>query len=282
MPSYNVKLLDYNGTSQIRYYRNSIAKKERTYQDQYDMAYTKDGGYVFKKKRVVDTTPTEKIETENIIIQKSERSDSEIERSGKNSMNRAKNKIYELARANEWEWFFTLTFNPQIVDSTCYDRVKNIVSEYFHSMRKRYSKDLKYLVVPELHTDGKKYHFHGVMSNVGNMPVSNSGHIHKGKIVYNLQTWHFGFSTVTRVTDTRKVSAYITKYITKELCTETDGRHRYLCSSNCSRPKVTEYEMTVDEYREALDGLSDHIGYAKTIKIPNTHNKVDYIEIVDL
>lgn len=282
MASYNVKLFDYNGTSQIRYYRNSIRKKERLYQDQYEIEYTESGGYVFRKKRVLDVTPKKKQDCENESDKKSVRSDFEIERSNKNSMNRAKNKIYELARSNEWEWFITLTFNPQVIDSTCYDRVKSVVSEFFHSMRKRYSKDLKYLVVPELHKDGKKYHFHGVMADVGNMPVLNSGYIHNGKIVYNLQTWHFGYSTVTRVTDTRKVSSYITKYITKELCTETDSRHRYLCSSNCSRPKTTEYQMTVDEYKEVLESFSENIGYMKTVAIPYAHNKVDYIEIVDL
>lgn len=283
---YNVKLYDYNDNMQIRYYHDTIPKREKTYVEQYDMVYDSEHGYMIRKRRVVELKEKQnKEEKQNIQSEESEnseRSEFMIEKKRRDSMKRAKNKIYEISRANNWEWFITLTFNPTIIDSTDYDRVKYIVSEFFHAMRKQYAPDLKYLVVPELHKDGKKYHFHGILSDIGRMVMVDSGNVFYGKAVYNLQAWHFGFSTATQVTDTHRVASYITKYITKELCQETDGRHRYLNSSNCNRPRVTEYEMTHEEYQEVFSSLSNNIGHMKTVKIPYTRNKVEYIEIVDI
>lgn len=281
LQSYNVKLYEYGDTRQIRYYHQSITKKERTYVQQYDMEYTKEGGYKIMKKRTIDTTPKKSREPDEEKISVSERSESAIEHSLRTNTNRAKNKIYEISRANRWEWFVTLTFNPQIINSRDYDQVKSVTSEFFHAMRKRFAPDLKYLIVPELHLDGKKYHFHGILSNIGNMEMQDSGITHNEKTVYNLKQWHFGFSTATKVTDTKRVASYITKYITKELCRETDGKHRYLNSTNCDRARVIEYEMTKDEFEQAMDSLSDNIGHMKTVKIPYAKNKVEYIEIND-
>ncbi len=283
MGSYNVKLYDYGNAMQIRRYDKSIVKKEHVYQDQYEMKYTEKGGYVMKK-RIVDISPVRSRDRNDEEAKEfSERSEQIKIRSLVSCANRAKKKIYEISRANDWEWFLTLTFNPQIVDSTDYDRVRDLVSEFFHSMRKRFAPDLKYLIVPELHKDGKKYHFHGLLSNIGNIVMQDSGkQCDNGEIIYNLKQWHFGFTTATKVTDSKRVASYITKYITKELCRETDGRHRYLNSANCNRPNVIEYEMSKEEYDEALAGLYDHIGYAKSIKIPIAYNKVEYVEINDV
>ncbi len=64
MSSYNVKLFEYGDTRQVRYYHQSITKKERTYTEQYDIEYREDGGYVMKKKRTIDITPKKKREKE--------------------------------------------------------------------------------------------------------------------------------------------------------------------------------------------------------------------------
>ncbi len=196
-------------------------------------------------------------------------------------MNRSKNKIYEIARSNTWEWFVTLTFNPQIVNSKFYEPARETVSDFFHSMRKRFAPDLKYLVVPELHSDGEKFHFHGLLADTGAMPFSDSGHGTPDSPVYNLSSWHFGFSTATRVKDTKKVSGYITKYITKDLCAATMDRRRYLNSANCARPKVTEYSIGNDGYGQILDDLSGNIVYMKSIAVPQAYNKVEYVEVTD-
>ena len=42
------------------------------------------------------------------------------ERSEAVSRNRTIHKIYDIAKSNYWEWFFTLTFDPEKVDSFDY------------------------------------------------------------------------------------------------------------------------------------------------------------------
>ena len=54
----------------------------------------------------------------------------------------------------------------------------------------------------------------------------------------SFRSFKYGFTTVSKIEDTQKVSSYITKYITKELISATKGKHRYLYSKNLEVPKV--------------------------------------------
>lgn len=287
MSSYNVKLFEYYGGRQIRKYRRMIEKEDIIPIEQY-ITNRVNGEYVFQSQKTVDHNKILRAEKRNHFpnvgkTEEKERTPDMVERSILSSINRTKNKVYEIARANKWDYFITLTFNPQKVNSKNYEYVKNLVSEYFHTERKTKAPDLKYLIVPELHEDGKKYHFHGVLSDIGNIPMVNSGHITSDeKPIYNIGSFPYGFTTATKVQDTRKVSAYITKYITKDLCVATENRRRYLNSNNCERPVVHEYAMTAQEYDEAIGDLQECITHMKTVAIPQGYNKVDYIEVSDI
>lgn len=291
MSSYNVKLFEYNGSQQIRKYKRSIKKETPFPVEQIDMEYI-DGHYVFKKKRIVDYNKILRAEKKKTIPDvgkiedeetETERTPEQIEHSIRTSLNRTKNKIYELARSNEWEWFITLTFDPQKVNSKNYEHTKQLVHDWFVKMRRQYAPDLKYLIVPELHADGKKYHFHGVLANIGKIPMIFSGlTTSKEKPIYNIGTFHYGFTTATKVEDTHRVASYITKYITKELCIQTENRRRYLNSENCNRPTVREYCMTDEDFEQILCDLSENITHMKSVCIPQSANKVDYIEVTDI
>ena len=49
----------------------------------------------------------------------------------KRSCRRTKNKIYDIARCNKWDYFFTLTFNPDKVNSFNYEEVAKKLSNWF-------------------------------------------------------------------------------------------------------------------------------------------------------
>lgn len=285
MSSYNVKLYEYYGSRQVRKYRRVIEKADEKPVEQF-LTSGVNGEYIFHSQKTVDYNKILRMEKmknfPNVGKEEKERTPDMIERSIASSVNRTKNKIYEIARSNKWEYFITLTFNPQKVNSKNYEYVKDLVSEYFHKERKVNAPDLKYLIVPELHSDGKKYHFHGVLADIGKIPMIDSGRTTTDeKTIYNIGTFSYGFTTATKVQDTRKVSAYITKYITKDLCIATENRRRYLNSNNCARPVVHEYNMTAEEYDEAIGDLNNSITHMKTVSIPLGYNKVDYIEITD-
>lgn len=212
-------------------------------------------------------------------LNSSARTEKQIETSLEKSTNRTKNKIYEIARSNKWEYFVTFTFNPQKVNSKNYDYVVQTVHDWIKKTKKESAPDLYYILVPELHSDGKKWHFHGLFGNVGNITFADSGHKSGDDIIYNIPQFPFGFSTATKVKDNHKVSAYITKYITKDLCAMTENRKRYWVSKNVNRPYVIDYNMSPDEIISLMDDISEDVLHIKTLDCPQAGQRIKYIEM---
>ena len=142
--SFNLKIIEYESTREVEYrlYEKPITLKSELSPDR----------EVEKPLKIVCDPEIEK-------IYKAAHSLSE-------SLRRTKSMIYSHGRANTWEWFITYTFNPKKIDSTDYDAVYSYLSEHLKNTRKRKCPDMKYLVVPEYHSDGSKFHFHALMSNI--------------------------------------------------------------------------------------------------------------------
>lgn len=171
-----------------------------------------------------------------------------IERKEKENAKRAKQVVYELARANvdKWDWFVTLTFDPTYVRRDDYADCLLHVRRLCHNLTRL---GCSWLFVPEHHKDGYSFHFHGLVG--GNFPMVEAGkHGWNGKAV---DTWNLldfpGYTSVQRVLDATRVSTYITKYITKDLVhVVPKGCHRYLHSRNLLRPEVDYFSMTSFEF----------------------------------
>ena len=187
MGSYNLKVYEYADSVQLRLYNQSLTYDEK----------------VPSVPLIEPVEPMEKVHT-------SELSEERKEKSALSSMSRTVSSIYEISRANTWEYFVTFTFNRNLIDSSNYDLLAEKVSKWFNNLRSRYAPDLKYLIVPELHKDGMHYHFHAVISNVGNIRFVDSGVKKKGHTIYNLDNWKFGFTTASKVLDSGRISSYIT------------------------------------------------------------------------
>lgn len=258
MGIYNVRLYDYaGGKKQVRVYSRPIftdsALKERTKKRLETMERNKESSCARTKEQ--------------------------IESSREKSMNRTKNKIYEIARSNQWEYFITFTFNPQKVNSKNYDHVVETVHNWLKKMKKEYAPDLYYMLVPELHKDGRKWHLHGILGNTGDIQFIDSGHKIDENIIYNIPQFPYGFSTATKVKDSNRISSYITKYITKDLCAVTEGRKRYWASKNVKRPAVTDYNMSLEEIAMLMEDNSEDIEHIKTLEFPLAGQKIKYIEM---
>lgn len=137
------------------------------------------------------------------------------------SFSRTVQVVYELARSNVWDWFLTFTFKPDLVDRYNYDACSKILKNWFIVQRRNFP-GLKYIVVPEQHKDGA-WHFHGLFSNCDGMCVP-SGKTINGEPIYNVGTYKWGFTTATKVCSNERVTKYISKYITKDLCKVTAGK----------------------------------------------------------
>ena len=193
---------------------------------------------------------------------------------------RAKKNIYYLARSNEWEWFVTLTLDKEKIDRYDYDEVSKRVKKWFDNLKQRKAPDMYYIIVPERHKDGA-WHFHGLIGGCSGLTFVNSGKrtskASGRQIIYNFEDWKFGFSTATKVKDTERVSGYICKYITKDMCEATVGKRRYWYSLNCKKAPISEYHLSDRELIEYKNSLYDNMTYCK--RFVSEFCTVDYIEV---
>lgn len=197
------------------------------------------------------------------------------EHSLQNSLSRARNKVYHLARSNEWEWFFTLTFDPNKVNSFDYGEVTAKLSKWLNNLRSRYAPDLKYIFVPEQHKSGR-WHFHGLVSQIGNIVFTHSGRYSHGIPIFNVGQYRLGFSTATEIQSVSKSTYYITKYFTKDLVSATKGKKRYWASKNLSQAPVTEYCFDSGKQFSIADQFRN-VRFAKHYDLG--FRTVDYIDI---
>lgn len=164
------------------------------------------------------------------------------------SLRYTKKAIKNHIRNNEHTHFLTLTFNEKYPTNEL--RIKR-VDTWLKSMRRKYG-EIVYCLVFELHKSGL-IHVHGAM-NLERFPLRRaiSPKTNKelfdssGREIYNLEDWDStGFSTVTALGDTSKVSNYITKYVTKDLENVVpDNKKRFRAS--LSREPLKRYLSEIE------------------------------------
>lgn len=242
----------------------------------------------------------------------------------KSSLTRSIHKIYDLARNNVWEWFFTFTLNENaVLDKYDYEECSKKVCKWFNNIR-RLCPSIKYLIVPEKHYSGA-WHYHALVSNCdelefvvaknnqefkkdefGNVKLNKKGQPIRnkhfgddlrvsypdGNYIYNIANYNidrYGFSTATKIIDTKKATSYIVKYLTKELSECTFGKRRYFQSNNLLLPEVHHFIENKSSLSEVIKFVEDSFGvkvvpeYIKTIKVTqaNYSNTISYLEFAD-
>ena len=253
-------------------------------------------------------------------------SDSEKEeRSLRTSLSRTKQKIFDLAFANEWDMFVTLTFSDDELQKRYgdkawdYDVCVKALHSFFTVLKRKYS-DVQYLGVPELHhnfydvisggvvlyngnwfkntdyeyllskknrtlyeenlvknvlngTYKRRFHFHFLFNNFPISKLTDSGkRTSKGQVIYNLMNFKLGFTTCTMIESLRASQHYITKYISKDLISVSQGRKRYWASKNLQKPTEENFIIDTEEQQELKQELSLMIKSdtrKKKIKIEN-------------
>lgn len=188
------------------------------------------------------------------------KSDNPITRN--DSLKRAKDKIFDISFINGdlWQYFITLTLDKTKIDRFDKKEINKKLKTWLNNMVKRY--DFNYIIIPEYHKDGA-IHFHGLCS--GNNLKLTYVKIDKGRKVYNLDNWNLGFSTAIELDNNRTaVSAYITKYVTKDT-TKILGNVYYSGGHSIKRDCKSFYQNI--DYSEFK---------GQEIKIPNTGIKVKY------
>lgn len=150
------------------------------------------------------------------------------------NMKRAKAKIFDIALSNEWSYMITLTLDSDKIDRYDTKKIIKPFRQWLNNMVKR--KNLKYLIVPELHEDGA-IHFHGLINDSLDLVFSDTYKIpalkkpcklstvkkygyslsdKEVREVLNITNWKFGFSSAVKIdNNVEAVSKYMTKYTCK-------------------------------------------------------------------
>lgn len=233
---------------------------------------------IYCNQRIFNDTPTErKPNTDDKSDKKSLpiRKIVTVGKSGVNcevrsdSLKRAKDKIQDICMCNDFDYFVTLTFNPQKVDSFNVEEVKKAIKSWLNKGVER--RNFKYVAIPEYHKSGR-IHMHALMS--GDLKLADSGHRHNGKIIYNITDWQekFGFCTAIPIDgNINKLGYYITKYITKGN-DKIFGRF-YWSSKNLNREPEIFYGMTdfgdVNQYEYKVEGTTRKFKYEADFKFEN-------------
>lgn len=267
---YNVKVTEYLHDKEVVFYHKPIYKHEKDLSS----AIIENNGTLYE----IDKKDLFLYEDRNTKEEKERNAEKDMLHSLIVSRNRTKQKIYNYARSNKWEWFLTFTFNPQKVDSMDYDEVTVIMSDWLNYMFHYNKTDrLKYLIVPEKHKSGA-WHFHGVFSGIDyqTWKLMFSGKYKDGEPIYNVQSFPYGFTTATAVNNTRAVAHYICKYITKDLFDSLRNKKRYWVSRSCSSGKTTTLFLTKDELYILIDSLGGDPDYQKSVATP--YNDILYMQ----
>lgn len=217
------------------------------------------------------------------------------------NLKRAKDNIFDLVYSNSWDWFFTGTINPKKIDSSDPKALKKPLQKWLNHMVDRYG--ISYVLIFERHKKTDGIHIHGLIKDNPFTPLrlvdsgtktfygfkkpmkqktaQNHGlNWDKGKTVYNLKTWRFGWSTAIKVYgDPGALSHYITKYITKEN-DKIMGRY-YWHSRDLEKPKIQYMNVNYDEIQ-----LPIYHGWKFDLQLSDENKrelkKLDYTEWEDI
>ena len=166
-----------------------------------------------------------------------------IERKEYENMQRARAIVWDLARANTFEYWLTLTFSEEHVENRydykcCVGAMKKFTNLLTHSK-------CSYLLVPDQHEDGA-IHFHGLIA--GPLKLTRAMNPHTGKPLfdnhgrpcYNIDNYKFGFTSAVPLDGSDAVIGYLTSYYTKNRkMIVPKGCKRYWASRNLVRPEVS-------------------------------------------
>lgn len=174
----------------------------------------------------------------------------QLQESRRANLYKTKNKLRDYARNNYFDKFWTLTFDPKICgesDDYRFDEMK----KWLHKMRRKYG-TFNYLAVPERHKSGQ-IHWH-MMTGHFEPELIDSGKEYKSVPIYNCSEWEFGFTNVQNVRSKKKISNYVSKYITKDLMESPARRNKkkYWASRSLELPEVFSIAEKVDKLPEAI------------------------------
>ena len=236
---------------------------------------------------------------------------SDVQNSLASSLRRTKILMNMLLEMNDFDWFATLTFDKEKIDRTNDELIYNAYVKYINNVKHQFP-SFKYLTVLERHEDGC-IHFHLLIAGLTpkQLGLVNSGKVccswayYKNKIasreffertksehelqdtdglaVYNVTTFPYGLTTVTRIASRERCNSYVKKYINKDIGKSTEiFKKRFFYSKNLNIPTIVNRLIGADfdTPKNIKDIMSNnpHFQNADFANYNEEHNILQYWE----
>lgn len=216
------------------------------------------------------------------------------EKSLRESVSRARQKIHGYIMANYWEYWATQTFNGQVINRYDLDDIVKRYGQKLRDLKRRKYPTLQWLIVPEQHKD-KAWHFHMFMSGIPSDRVVYSGRDYynkKGQFVRRIYNWldtiDYGFNDYIHIGDCEplerfKMANYVMKYITKDLAKARFNKKMYWSSRGLESPAVTNTFTYNLERSMSSTGIiiTENSYYIKDVETGEIFNKVRDVTMYD-
>lgn len=207
-----------------------------------------------------------------------------VELSKISSVKRTQILINMILAMNDFDWFWTLTFDKDKINRFDDKQVFDCYKKYINNLSHKYP-NFKYLCFPERHKDEDNcLHFHLVTSGITakEMGLVNSGkvcchwakkkdkngtsrnigncskefyektkHLYEhhetdGEPIYNITTFAYGFTTVSKIYSKERCNTYIKKYVEKDIGSTDIFKKRFYYSRNLNVPDIVKKLVGAD------------------------------------
>ncbi|MDO8265551.1 MAG: hypothetical protein Q7T41_01255 [Candidatus Saccharibacteria bacterium] len=152
------------------------------------------------------------------------------EESERKSLKRSKSNLIDICLCNGFDLFVTFTFKDNRRDI----EAKRQQMAFWLNNQRILHGPFKYAIVMELHKDGAP-HFHALFAEYKGKLKKSGRSDDAGRKIYNIKSYRGGFTTAVKIDNIEKTSAYIAKYITKDM-PRLRNKQRYWCSNGLKKP----------------------------------------------
>lgn len=244
MDYYNLDVAHYDDEIQLTIYTDEISynyKMEEFFGD------VEIGKSLWERIREVKLELAQKSQSDSVDNKQKLKLDAKAVANKKlnDRVSRCIRSIHEYSRANKWDYFATFTIADEEIRND-YKKAKQRITRFLNNFKLRKCPELQYLCVPEMHKKGG-WHFHAlIQGDLSDWLVKSSYHDDYELVPYQ----HIGFNNIQAVKDTHRISKYITKYITKDLCSVTFGSQRYFVSKGLNKGVHEKKSITIEGWTD--------------------------------
>ncbi|MCL2838653.1 MAG: hypothetical protein FWE04_06290 [Oscillospiraceae bacterium] len=195
------------------------------------------------------------------------------------SISRSRSKVFEIAIANDWNYWVTLTINGTKHARDNLRAYRKKLSKFLNNYNYKHNIKIAYILIPELHSDNKNFHIHGLLAGLplehltqftpkDKLPRKILKMLRDGREIYSWQAYaeKFGYITLETIQDNLRIAFYIAKYVRKGIKGTSAkigaGNHLYYCSQGLKRATI-EFQGELQKPIE-MDYENEYIGL-KTI-----------------